>query len=60
MATGRRRDHSVTWRIPWLAGLIRLVRRERLEGDVFNLGSQEETKVVDLTNEILKVSSSQL
>ncbi len=41
-----------------VAGLFLLMEMEGLEGDVINIGSGEETKIIDLANKIITVSQS--
>ncbi len=42
-----------------VAGLMRLIQRDSLAGEAMNIGSMEETRVIDLARKIIQVSSSQ-
>jgi UDP-glucuronate decarboxylase len=41
-----------------VTGLLLMMAREGLDGDVFNLGSCEETRIVDLANKIIELPRS--
>ena len=42
-----------------VAGLLLLMRKDGLQGEALNLGSQEETKIVDLAWKVINISKSE-
>ncbi len=57
MATGPRRDRFVMW-ADTVTGLLVLCGGEGLAGEAVNLGSRDETRVIDLARKIISLSSS--
>ena len=42
----------------WVDATIKLIYKDGLEGEVFNIGSDKETKIIDLANMIVKLTDS--
>lgn len=42
----------------WIDATIKLIYKDGLEGEVFNIGSDKETKIIDLANMIVKLTDS--